>query len=276
MRRYAVLLTALAALTACTGDGSRDAAPAPTPVTDSASDSAAATAQPAPPAPEPGRCYRLRFRDALASTTDRPPVPCRERHTSVTTHVGRLDLVAQGRPFAVTHPRVQRQAATACSRRLAPWLGGTPELVRRTMFAAVWFTPDATAAHAGSRWFRCDVIALGPERSLLALPRDLEGVLAEPAGRERFAMCGTASPDDPRFRRVVCSVEHAWRAVATVDLPGDRYPSPEQFSARMDGPCRDAAREAADDPLDFRWTEERPTRWQWRAGQRHGICWAPD
>ena len=31
-----------------------------------------------------------------------------------------------------------------------------------------------------------------------------------------------------------------------------------------------------DDPLSFRFGWEWPTREQWRAGQRHGYCWAPD
>jgi hypothetical protein len=32
---------------------------------------------------------------------------------------------------------------------------------------------------------------------------------------------------------------------------------------------------SADDPLDFTWSQESPTREQWDAGQRYGICWVP-
>ena len=31
----------------------------------------------------------------------------------------------------------------------------------------------------------------------------------------------------------------------------------------------------AADPLDFTWSQESPTREQWDAGQRYGICWVP-
>jgi hypothetical protein len=39
--------------------------------------------------------------------------------------------------------------------------------------------------------------------------------------------------------------------------------------------CRDEARARSSDPLDLTWSEERPTRAQWGAGRRYGICWVP-
>ena len=30
-----------------------------------------------------------------------------------------------------------------------------------------------------------------------------------------------------------------------------------------------------DDPLDFTWSQESPTKEQWDAGRRYGICWVP-
>ena len=55
-------------------------------------------------------------------------------------------------------------------------------------------------------------------------------------------------------------------------------PSPARAEAvadRMEGPCGDAARARAGDPLDFTWSQESPSREQWAAGQRYGICWVP-
>jgi hypothetical protein len=46
-------------------------------------------------------------------------------------------------------------------------------------------------------------------------------------------------------------------------------------AARMDQVCRDVAADATDD-LDLVWSQESPTREQWDAGQRYGICWVPD
>ena len=64
--------------------------------------------------------------------------------------------------------------------------------------------------------------------------------------------------------------------VATVDIPGPRLPRPDAVADRMDPTCRDAAADSADDPLDFTWSQEIPTREQWDTGQRYGICWVPD
>jgi hypothetical protein len=44
----------------------------------------------------------------------------------------------------------------------------------------------------------------------------------------------------------------------------------------MESRCRSVARSLAEDPLDFRWSEERLTREQWQTGRRYGICWVPD
>ena len=88
-------------------------------------------------------------------------------------------------------------------------------------------------------------------------------------------MCATAAPGTQAFQRVGCGAEHAWEAVSTVDIPGRKLPTKAAAADRMDGPCRDAARARAADPLDFTWSQESPTQEQWDAGQRYGICWVP-
>ena len=40
-------------------------------------------------------------------------------------------------------------------------------------------------------------------------------------------------------------------------------------------PCQDAARDRAEDPLDYEWGLEGPDEAQWAAGQRFVRCWAP-
>jgi hypothetical protein len=89
-------------------------------------------------------------------------------------------------------------------------------------------------------------------------------------------MCGTAAPDDPAFRRVLCREDHTWRAIRAVDLPGKDYPGEKRVRAAGQGPCEDAGREVAEDALDYEWGYEWPTADQWAAGQTYGRCWAPD
>jgi hypothetical protein len=140
------------------------------------------------------------------------------------------------------------------------------------MVQAVWFTPTVAEAATGADWFRCDVVALATAGRLALLPRSSKGMVGS---SDRFAMCGTASPDAASFARVPCSSPHSWVAVSTVPLAGKAYPSVAAASDQMESACRSAARSRADDPLDFTWSEERPSRAQWDAGRRYGICWVP-
>ncbi|MGL5823244.1 MAG: hypothetical protein ACRCYU_00040, partial [Nocardioides sp.] len=110
-----------------------------------------------------------------------------------------------------------------------------------------------------------------------------------------YGLCGTAKPDAPDFQRVSCARPHTWRALRSVDIPGqsgsgqsgsgqntgDRsYPGGKAVQAQGVAPCTDAAREQAADALDFQWSYEWPSRRLWtgsqrRPAQRYGVCWAP-
>jgi hypothetical protein len=240
----------------------------------------AAPAEPAapPPAPPGKACYRLPISDLTEPTNRRRPVGCAERHDAQTFHVGTLDLVADGHALAVDADRVVDGLDAACDRRLARYLGGTAEDRRLTRLRAVWFAPTLAQADRGARWYRCDVVALAGNDRLLRLPepRVLRGVLDRPAGAS-YGLCGTTAPGEPDFSRVICARPHAWRAVSTIALPRGRdYPGVRAVRAAGNDRCRDLVRDLVDDPLSFRFGWEWPTREQWRAGQRHGYCWAPD
>lgn len=266
MRRLAaIMVAAVVALTGCTGGEPEEPAPtttAPPP---------RATAVPAPAA---GACHRLEYAEAVAPTTQDEPVPCDGGHTSETFFVGRLDAVVGGHLLAVDAARVQAQVARTCPRRLGDFVGGTDEQRRLSMLRAVWFTPSVEAAEAGADWFRCDVIAVAGAETLAPLRGSLRGVLDRDAGT-RWAMCGTARPGAEEFARVPCGRDHAWRALRTVDLGGDGYPGEAEARDAGQQVCRDAARDVAADALNYQWGYEWPTRAQWDAGQRYGICWAP-
>lgn len=262
----------LAVLTGCTVESQ------PTAVTPTASTPPAATPATATPVPGPKdrACYRLDFAEAIAPTAVANDVRCSAVHTAMTYAVGTLDAIAGGHLLAVDSQRVQSQVAEICPRALAQFVGGNPEDLRLSMVRAVWFTPTVEESDAGADWYRCDVIAVASDKELAPLTGRLAGVLGEPQGRERFGMCGTDEPGATDFARVICSADHSWRAIASVELTGRDYPGEAAAQDRGQQPCEDAGREAADDALNFRWGYEWPTEAQWDAGQTYGRCWAPD
>ncbi len=265
------VLALVLVLTACSGaspsSGERPA--------DSVAPSAPHTAQPtatAAPRPTKNGCHRLTYEQAVAPVVSGTDVGCAQRHTSQTYKTGRLDLVVDGHLAAVDSPSVQAKVAATCTGLYGDHVGGSTQDRRLSMVQPVWFSPTVEEATAGADWFRCDVVALAGTERLAALPRSSRDLVG---GSDRFAMCGTASPDAASFERVPCSEKHTWVALATVDLAGRSYPVAEAASDQMQSACRAAARSRAEDPLDFTWSEERPTRSQWKAGRRYGICWAP-
>lgn len=278
MTRLALALALAAALmlAGCSWSGDD---PSAGPTGPASSTSPAATPTAADPAPRPRlrSCYRIAYDDALAPTTAHRAVPCATEHTAYTFFVGTLDAVVDGHLLAVDSERVQAQVARVCPERLGGFVGGTLEQRRLSVLRATWFTPTVEQSDAGADWFRCDVIALRTNESLAALRGRLAGVLDSPAGRERYAMCGTAEPGTPDFERVLCprSGVPEWRALRTVTFTAQRYPGEARVRAAGQTPCEDAGRAAADDALDFRWGYEWPTREQWDDGQTYGICWAP-
>ena len=272
MRVLAAALLVLG-LTACSGSDEPSSAPTPTV-------SASPTAPPprATPAPLPGTktCHALSYDEAVAPTASGTAVPCAKKHTSVTYAVGRLDTLVDGHLVAVDSDRVQQQVASECPARFGPFVGGSVDDRRLSMLRPVWFTPTVEESDAGASWFRCDVVALAADGELAPLSGPMAGVLATSEGRDRYGMCGTASPGTAKFARVICSAAHSWRAIAVVSLGDGAYPGKEKVRAAGQSRCQDAAAAVAPDTLDYQWGYEWPTAEQWKAGQTFGRCWAPD
>jgi len=269
-----LLLVVVLAVTGCTGDDDEPAAGStPSP---SATTPAPPTAPPAPPRPKRLECRRLSFDEALAPTDSDRIVSCKAPHTGQTYAVGQLRTVIDGHLVAVDSTRVQEQVARVCPRKLAAFLGTTDDVLRLAMLRSVWFTPSLEQSDAGANWFRCDAVAVAGDDRLARIRGSLQGALADPEGVEAYGMCGTAAPDDPAFRRVLCRESHTWRAIRAVDLRGRAYPGVKRVREAGQAPCEDAGREVADDALDYEWGYEWPTAEQWAAGQTYGRCWAPD
>ncbi len=230
----------------------------------------------APPRPQVGACYRLTYEQALAPTTEVEPVRCRRGHTAVTYYVGTLDLVVDGHLLAVDAARVRSQAAETCPRRLPAYLSGGQRELRLSVLRPVWFGPTLEQSDDGQDWFRCDVISPADGEQLHRLKVPPRGALGTAAGRTTYGVCGTAEPGTPGFRRVPCDREHRWRAVTVYELGGDAYPGRPEVRRIADERCQAVGKERAEDPLTYRWGFDYPTRAQWRAGTRHGLCWVPD
>ncbi|WP_346385757.1 septum formation family protein [Nocardioides sp.] len=273
LRRLLIAVAVLPLLVSgCTGDPEPRTEPSPSASSPTTSPS---TAKPVP-RPQERACYRLTYAAAVAPTSDARGVACASRHTSQTYAVGTLDTLVGGHLLAVDSDHVQAQVAATCPRRLSGFLGGDAADLHLSMLRAVWFTPTVAESDAGADWYRCDVIAVASDQHLSPLSGRLGGVLNSAAGRDRYGMCGTDEPGTPDFVRVICTADHTWRAIATVDFPDARYPGTGAARDRGQGPCENAGRGVASDALSFQWGYEWPTADQWHAGQRYGLCWAPD
>lgn len=270
MRAALAGLALLVTLTGCTGGDDPDAEPSASPSSSTTTPTAPAKAA---PAPKKGACYRLTFNQALAPTAEVKAVGCRGSHTSQTFQVGRLDTVVDGHLLAVDSAYVRNQPVRICPRRLAAFLGTTPTELRLSMLQAVWFTPTVAESDAGEDWYRCDVIALAAGGRLSPLRGQLAGALSSPGGRARYGVCARTEPGTKSFRRVICTPGLAWRAISTVNISGKDYPGQKAVQAAGQTPCEDVARRQADDALNFTWGYEWPTKAQWDAGQRYGVCW---
>lgn len=260
-------------LSGCTGesgDATDTESPSPTP--------GPTQAAPEPERPKEGACYRLTFDDATRPTNDDEPVRCSTRHTARTIYVGRLSGLFDGRTPPVDSERVQRRIADRCPAQLARFVGGDAQARTLSRLQVVWFSPTLEEFEAGADWFRCDLIAFGAGGRLLRLPADirLRRVLDRPIGLATFGLCGTTRPGARGFDRVACRLEHSWVAISTIGIPGgNRYPGAAAVREAGEGVCADEVRSRSGSPLEFSYGWEWPTRRQWAAGQRYGICWAP-
>ncbi|MBF4770057.1 septum formation family protein [Nocardioides agariphilus] len=270
----AVALAATLWLVGCSGDGDSPLpSAAPSTTTSAAEPVPTPTTAAAAPAPRNLACYSYGYAAAVAPVARGKSVPCDSAHNAITFSVGDLDTVVDGHLVSVDSDRVQAQIAAECPRAFARFVGGSVQARRLSMLRTVWFTPSLRESDAGANWYRCDAVAIAADERLAPLVGRLRGVLDRPKAAERYAMCGTAEPGTPGFRRVICSTKHAWVALSTVDIAGRAYPGVAKVRAAGQQTCQDAASAQADDPLNYEWGYEWPTQTQWQTGQHYGICW---
>ncbi|MDQ6688400.1 MAG: septum formation family protein [Actinomycetota bacterium] len=276
IRRPAATAAALLMLNGCASSaGSTHSAQEQPAGAPSPSKTASSTPTPVPAAPVAGSCHRLTFAAATQPTDSSTAVPCSEAHTAQTIYVGTLGKGSDGNLLAVESAQAQGQILRACPRSLGGFLGGSRTTRRLSAFQVVGFSPTPEQGRRGAQWFRCDAVALRRAGHLALLPTRLHGVLNSPAALTRFGTCGTAAPGSAHFHRVMCSQRHTWRAVEVVPLdPGARYLGPAAGTV-ADDRCKAVAATRANGALRYAWSFEWPTRTQWHAGRRYGLCWLP-
>lgn len=270
--RLAVLpLLAIGLLTGC--GNSLTPAKVDTPAASKASATPSTTTPPREP--KVGDCYRLDMRTATRPTSDNQPVPCADEHTAVTVFVGRIDPIVDGHLLAVDAKEIQDQIASTCPQKVPGWVGGSDDDQKLSRFTAIWFSPTLAESDAGADWFRCDVVAVGAQDELAKLPGTVQGALDNGSALDHFGTCGNSAPSEKGFAQVICARPHSWRAVTVIQIPpGAKYLGPNMQQAGDDA-CKLEAQQRATDPLVYKWSFEWPTKDEWDAGRRYGLCWVP-
>jgi hypothetical protein len=228
-----------------------------------------------PRTPQVGDCYQLDLTAATGPTSDVKPVSCQKKHTAVTVFVGKIDPIVDGHLLAIDAKQIQDQIASTCPTKVSESIGGAQDDRRLSRFTAIWFSPTLAESDAGADWFRCDVVAVAAKATLAKLPATVQGVLDSSSALDTFGTCGSSAPSNRRFERVICARPHTWRAVSVIGIPKDsRYLDPNMQTAGDDA-CKVQAQQRATDPLIYKWSFEWPSKAEWDAGRRYGLCWVP-
>jgi hypothetical protein len=276
--RLTVLVTAGLLVGACTTGGEPPAESAPTSSAGAAEPTAPATSPSAAPEPPPAAdtCRSLSPGDLRSIVDESPTVSCRRPHTVRTFHVGEIPASAARDALSSADAEVETAADRQCRRRFRSYVGGDGSDRRLTMLTPTYFLPPTDQFSLGARWVRCDVYAYATPTQLLELPPRLEGALDRRRTAAALARCSPVSPSAPRFRHVVCSRPHRWRAVATQELgrPNERYPGGGAIQRRARSRCEAPVRDYLTTDAAFSYGFEVPRRDAWAEGDRLGLCWA--
>lgn len=230
----------------------------------------------ASPPPSSGSCRVLRPRDLNTVVNDTPTVPCKQRHTAVTFHVGKLPAGAVEGATSSGDDKVEAAAERMCSREFSDYVGGTRGNRMLTSLRSTFFLPDAEQFDLGARWVRCDLFAYADDTALAELPGRLKGALDNADLRADLGICSRVSPKHPKFMHIICTRDHQWRAVSRVRLGKEqaKFPGGPELSDQAAAACRKVVRNYLDTREAFSYGFEVPRRESWADGDRFGFCWA--
>ena len=143
------------------------------------------THEPAPP-PKAGTCRQLSFGAIGRYSNQTATVDCSKPHTALTFAVEQLpkDVAFDG--VDVGNDAVQEKASLQCRTAFAKYIGGSAATRALSRLSVTYFVPTQQDFDAGSRWVRCDVIALQSARILASLPETVKGFNDTDAGARRL------------------------------------------------------------------------------------------
>ena len=264
----AVLTVALALLTSgCTGSGPSGSASEGSATGGSTSARTAVETA----APHLGDCRALSASAVDEPDDDSPPVPCRGPHTSETfavgTFAGRLAEVS------VDDERLSSKVLGRCERGFRRYVGADASLALRTVLTWAWFRPSPETWQAGARWYRCDLVASGPDGLLELRGTTRDVLLGRPADRWLLCAVGERVSD---ATRVPCDQPHTWRAVTTVVLgeAATAWPGARRVEVRTRDFCSDSVGGWLGYPVDYTYGYTWLGPAEWQAGSRRSVCWA--
>jgi hypothetical protein len=219
-----------------------------------------ASAKPTEPAappylakPKVGECHDLTVKDIQAATETKKPVPCSERHTTVTVAV--VDAPAG----KTTGDDRTLQVGQACGPGYTKALGGDSKTRAKTLYSLAWFSPTKAQKAKGATWMRCD-LALTALNRAYPISGD-EPLLADGPTTKELA-CGRLSGSGAKatWIFVPCATKHQFVLNSMV-------------AAGVDATYKDAEKAAKKACLLkgglYSWSHAD----QWGIGDRWYICW---
>lgn len=217
--------------------------------------------EPAAPAylakPKVGECHNLTIKDIRADAETKKPVPCSQRHTSVTVAVVTATKATSSgkgnaRTFAV---------GKACSAGFKKFLGSDSKTRAKTLYSLAWFNPTKAQKAKGAKWMRCDVTLTAANR---AFPIKGEQPLLDDGPTKAELACGRlAEGEKVAWLFVPCATEHQFVLTDMFEAPADAsYTGAEK-----------AAKEAClTNGGLYSWSHAD----QWGIGDRWYSCWEPN
>ena len=282
-RRGRAALACLAVVTiALTGCSSSDSAGGTT-TTSGASSSGATTSkatQPTPtrdpaPAPKVGECRNLKFGAIGRYTNDGPTITCKRPHTTLTFAVEDLpkDVAFDG--VDIGNDAVQEKASLLCRAAFARYIGGSAATRALSRLSVTYFLPTQPDFDAGSRWVRCDVVALQAARVLAPLPATVKGFNATDAALTDYGVCSRGEPGTTGALLVMCDQDHDYRALTALRLGSDSatYPGDDVVATQGQQRCDDFISHALGLGGGYTYAWTYPSTEDWANGQRFGFCW---
>ncbi len=227
------------------------------------------------PAPKVGECRALTFGAIGRYSSASPATSCQRPHTALTFAVVKLpkDIAFNG--VDIGNDAVQEKASLLCRAEFADYIGGSAATRALSRLSVTYFLPTQPDFDAGSRWVRCDVIALQSARVLADLPDTVKGFNATDAALDDYGVCSRGEPGAADALLLMCNQDHTYRALSALRLGSDSaaYPGQQVVGTEGQQRCDTYISDALGLGGGYTYAWTYPSADDWSNGQRFGFCW---